>query len=100
LVLTKNHMDFFLVIPFMCQTVKFTAGLVLIYYNQDLVKRFCLSEKILPLYSISSDVHPVMGPKGPAIAVHDIHPPGFRSFLDPAAFRHGPKQGSLIMCPA
>jgi hypothetical protein len=39
-----------------------------------------LSEKIPPLYSISSAVCPVTGPKIPAIVVHAIRPPEFRSF--------------------
>jgi hypothetical protein len=34
-----------------------------------------LSEKIPPLYSISSEIRPVMGPKVPDIAVHANHPP-------------------------
>jgi hypothetical protein len=34
-----------------------------------------LSEKIPPLYSISSKVHPVMDYKGPSIAIHAIRSP-------------------------
>jgi hypothetical protein len=54
-----------------------------------------LSEKIPPLYLISSVVRPVTGLKGPTIAVHAIRPPRFQSSLVSSAFQHGPKQGSL-----
>jgi hypothetical protein len=54
-----------------------------------------LSEKIPPLYSMSSEVRPVTGPKSPAIAFHAIRPPEFRSSLVYYAFRHGRIQGSL-----
>jgi hypothetical protein len=47
-----------------------------------------MSEKILPFYCISSTVLPVTGHKGPAITVHAIRPPEFRSFLVSSAFRH------------
>jgi hypothetical protein len=40
-----------------------------------------LSEKIPLLYSISSEVRLVTSPTSRVIAVHAIHPPGFRSWF-------------------
>jgi hypothetical protein len=54
-----------------------------------------LSENIPPLYSISSEVRSVTGPKNPAIAVHAIRPLRFRFSLVSSVFRHGPIQGSV-----